>query len=191
MMRLRRDSGFQKFQALTMQQFRAAWCLLMLAGIVTTWVLLHEWPAMTKDTLLSIAALLVAGNIGSLERAFRYRSIRLDTEIWTSVRLSEKYGMPVPPRSTYFGRACRRAAMDAIWSALLDATVCMGYLLFMPAGWFLLIAHCGLRLLEEAVQAIPEARADEETENSVALTIAMVHSLIAAAFGVFAWTACG
>lgn len=183
-------SGLEKLSKMTAEQVRAFRMFFVLAGAGIAFLFFREWPEMTMDRFVQCAAFLAAGNIGLLERGFRYRQERLDMEACVHIRMAVKSGMPKPPKGTYYARACRNAAVNALWAAMCESLVCLGYLSFMPAGGYVLIGHMGLRLLEERIQELPEAQADRETEDSIALTIAMVHALAGGVLGVFAWLAC-
>ena len=173
-----------RLRQLTMLQVRAAWGILMLSGFVTVWVLTAQWPEPSMASLSGSAAYLIAGHLVLMRRAFRHRDSRLAMERFASIKLS---GLPVPPKDTWFGRQYGYAVLDMFHNVLCELLLCHGYLAGMPAGWFALVAHFGLRIVEDAIWASPDAARDEETENSVALTVEMAHALVSAAFGLYVW----
>lgn len=176
-----------RFRQVTALQMRAAWGILMLSGIVTVWVLTAQWQPIDRQALAGIGLALIIGHVLLMRRAFRHRSSRLATECFTAVRTAMSSGMPVPAKDTWFGRQYRYALLDMFHSVLCELVLCQGYMAGMPAGWFALVAHLGLRVVEDAVWASPDAVRDEETENSVALTVEMAHALVSAAFGLYLW----
>lgn len=176
-----------RFRQLAAYEARAAWFLLMAGGMVTVWVLTAQWPESSREAAVACCVWLAAGHLLLTALALDHRGSRLASERYVSVRIAASHGMPMPPKDTWFGRQCRYAVSGMLCRALCEAMLCHGFLSAMPAGWFAMLAHFGLRQIEQSVWSYPDAVTDEETENSVALTVEMAHALISAALGLYAW----